>query len=131
MNKQEYLFNSEYVTIAYDVPDSDDLVIVATDREELLVARRKDLQKKEDSWGWKRAQERANEYRMLTAKAEENLNKVTEKVIKKAIESLQTRMKLNLLFKDGINENGWVLPVVNELGKLIREEAPKVIKEDK
>lgn len=129
MGKQEYLYNSEYVTIANDVTGEPELVVVVNDHEELIVARRKNLQKKEDSWGYKRELERRDELRLVTAKAQENLDKLVDKVVDKALASLSSRMKMNVVFgKDIGNSGGWALMISDELGKLIKEKAPEVVK---
>lgn len=130
MSRQEYLYNSEYVTIAHDVVGDPDLVVVVTDREEYIVANKKNLQKKEDSWGYKRAQERADELRLITQKAEENLDKIVDKVVDKALIALSSRMKFNVLFGDNSNV-GWASLVIDELKKLVKEKAPEVVKGDK
>jgi hypothetical protein len=131
MKEQEYLYNGEYVTIVDPIGDSDDLVCVSNDHDELIVARRSNLTKKEDSYGFKKAEERRKELNDITAQAEANLDKVVEKVIEKAVASLSTRMKLNAVFgKDIGTAGGWALMVSDELTKLIKEEAPKIVKKD-
>lgn len=117
---QEYLFNSEYVTIYKEVDKT--LVIVENDHRELLVARKESLVKKEESYQYTKAQERADEIRMITAKAEEKLDELADKLVDKAITTLSARMKLNVLFnKDLGNASGWAITVVNELEKLIKD----------
>lgn len=128
---QEYLYNGEYVRILEDVSNMPSLVVVTNDREEYIVARRDQLQKKEDSWGYQRELERADEMRKLTQKAKENLDAVVEEVIEKATSALSSRMKMNVVFgKDMSTSGGWALMIADELNKLIKEKAPKVVKKD-
>lgn len=133
MSKQEYLYNNEYVTISNDVVGDEDLVVVVNDREQYIVARRSNLKKKEDSWGWKRELERKKELQLITARAKENLESVVEEVITAATSALQARMKMNVLFGKGMSsDNGWALTIADELGKLVKEKAADVVskKED-
>lgn len=119
-NPQEYLYNQEYVTIYKEVDK--DFVIVQNDYREMKVAIKKELLKKEDSYYFKKAQERADEIRLITAKAEEKLDELADKLVDKAIITLSARMKLNVLFnKDLGNASGWAITVVNELEKLIKD----------
>lgn len=128
---QEYVVDGEYVTIWGEVKDKPELVIVKNgdDYGELKVVNRERLVKKEDSWQWKEAQKRADELRLVTQKAEENFNKITEKVIAAACKSLSTRIKMNVLFGKSSSGNGWAVAIADELEKLIKKEAPEVIKE--
>lgn len=127
---QEYYVDGEYVTIWGEVKDKPDTVIVTNGSGygDLSVVNRSRLVKKEDSYQWQQAQKRADELRLVTAKAEEQFEKVTEKVIKAACSALATRMKMNILFGEGMKGNGWAMAVVDELNKLVREKAPEVIK---
>lgn len=130
---QEYYLDGEYVTIWGEVKGKPDKVIVTnnSDYGELTVASRDRLVKKEDSYSWKQAQERADELRLITAKAEENFTKVTEKVIKAACSALSTRMKMNVVFGKNMESNGWAIAIADELNKLVRDKAPEVIKDKK
>lgn len=128
--KQEYLYNGKYVTIWREVADEPEFVVVTDDGNygELFVVRKSHLIEKEKSNQWLRAQERANELRLITAKAEENFDAVVEKVIEKSIKSLQMRMKLNMVFnKDMDNNSGWAMLILNELENLIKENAKDVV----
>ena len=127
---KEYYYKGDYVYIWDNVTGKPDMVIVCdgSDYGELHVVHRDELINKEDSWTFQQKQKQADDLRLVTAKAEENFNKITEKVIKAACSSLSTRMKMNILFKDGMNADGWAITIANELNKLVREDAPKIIK---
>jgi acetone carboxylase gamma subunit len=112
MDKQEYLYNNEYVTISRlkvindDVDYKDSVVIVQNDYGDFIVADKSNLIKKEDSYSYKRAQERVEELRSITAEAEENFEKVVERVISAVCSTLSSRMKMNILFSDGLKDGG-------------------------
>ena len=127
---QEYYINGDYVTIWGEVKDKPDMVIVTTgdDYGALTVVRRKDLTPKEKSWTFQQAQKRADELRLITQKAEENFNKVVEKVIESACTTLSTRMKMNILFGQG--GNGWAVAVADELNKLVKKDAKEVVEKE-
>lgn len=130
--KQEYLHGNGYVTIFADVKDNDDFVIVETDGGVLEVARKNNLTKKEDSYNFKRAEERANELRLITQKAQENLDKLASKVVDKALLDLASRLKFNAMFGKDVNGAivGWAVTISDELKKLVKEKAPEIIKKD-
>ena len=134
MDKQEYYYNGGYVTIFSEVTDHPDLVIVSDggDYGELLVVRKDVLKKKEESYQYQQAQKRADELRLITQKAQENLDKLTEKLVDKAIISLASRIKFNVAFGSGGSAAPYALMLSQELEKMIKKEAPKVIakKED-
>lgn len=125
---QEYIYHSEYVTIVDKYDHGDEMVIVVNDQEELLVAQRSLLKRKEDSWGWKRQEERRDEIQLITAKAQENFDKLADKLVDKALSTLATRMKMNVIFgKDLDNADGWAIMISKELEKLIREDAKAIM----
>lgn len=130
---KEYYYSGAYVTIVGDVEGKPNLIVVdgGGDYGTLTVVEKNKLIPKEESWTWQQAQKRADDIRLVTAKAEEQFEKITEKVIKAACSSLATRMKMNILFKEGMSGNGWAITVADELNKLVREEAPKIIKDEK
>jgi len=129
-DKQEYLYNDDYVTISNKIVGEDDLVVVVNDHEEYLVARKSNLKKKEDSWGYKRSLERNIELEQLTANAEKNLDKMADKLVDKALKSLASRLKFNTMFGKGTTSSEATLAftITNELEKMIKEEAPEAIK---
>jgi len=133
-DKQEYLYNDDYVTVSNEIVGEYDLVVVVNDHEEYLVARKSNLKKKEDSWGYKRSLERNIELEQLTANAKKNLKKMADKLVDEALRSLASRMKFNTMFgKDTTSvQAAWVIDITNELEKMIKKEVPKVIekKED-
>lgn len=131
MDKQEYYYNGGYVTIFSEVTDHPDLVVVTdgNDYGELLVVRKSSLKKKEDSYYYQQAQKRAEELRLITAKAQENLDKLADKLVDKAIISLASRIKFNVAFGEGGSAAPYALMLSQELEKMIKKDAPKVIAE--
>lgn len=133
MDKQEYYYNGSYVTIFSEVTDHPDLVIVSDggDYGELLVVRKDVLKKKEESYQYQQAQKHADELRLITQKAQENLDKLTDKLVDKAITALASRIKFNVAFGDGGSAAPYALMLSQELGKMIKDKAPEVIKGQK
>lgn len=132
MPKQEYLYNSEYVTIGHKVVGDKDLVVVVTDSGELNVARLSNLQKKEDSWYWKKAEGRKQELENITKSAKANLDKLADKLVDEALKKLASRMKFNIAFSENLGDSaGWALQISNELEKMVKEKAPEIIEERK
>lgn len=132
--EQVYYCNGEYVKIYAEVKDEPDLFVIKNESGygELSVVHRNGLTKKEDSYEYKQQQKKADELRMITAKAQENFDAIVEKVIAKAISRLQSRMKMNIVFgKDMGNSAGWAMTIVNELEKLIKEVAKDEVKDEK
>lgn len=133
MSAQEYYHTSVGHCIIWgETKDHPDMVIVSENGEygSLYVVKRDELVKNEDTWEFQKAKERADELRLITAKAQENLDKLADKLVDKAIIALNSRMKFNAVFGKETNgaTAGWVLTVVDELKKLIKEKAPDVIK---
>jgi hypothetical protein len=126
---QEYLYNSEYVTVSRVLPDEDDLVIVENDHGELIVARFSDMERKEDSYYYRMAEERKVELQNITKKAEANLNKIADRVVDRALNSLASRMKFNLVFGKAGEGNNWVMPIVDELHKMIKDKSKETMKD--
>ncbi len=108
------------------------MVIVSenSDYGDIRVVARKDLVKKEDTWEYKQAQKRADELRLMTAKAEENFEKVTERVISAACKALASRIKMNVLFGSNMAGGGWAVTIAEELEKLIKEDGKETIKKE-
>ncbi len=133
MDKQEYYYSGEYVTIFSEVTDHPDLVVVSNgnDYGELTVVPKKQLTKKEDSYYYKAAIARADELRLMTARAQENLDKIADKVVDKALLALASRLKFNVVFGKGSGNMAWAGLVVEELEKLVKEKAPEIVKDKK
>lgn len=127
MEDQEYLYNSEYVTIFYVPPDEDDLVIVSNDHEELIVARFSNMELKEDSYHYQKARERKKELEAITKKARENIDKIADKVVDKALIALASRLKFNLVFGKSGSGNSWVMPIVEELEKMVKDKSKEEV----
>ena len=128
---QIYMYNREEVKILHEVEGDNDLVVVGQ-RDgygDYMVAQKSSLVKLEDSYEFKRAKERAEELRLITAKAQENLDKLTDKLVDKAIISLASRIKFNVAFGSGGSAAPYALMLSQELEKMIKKEAPKVIAE--
>lgn len=126
---QVYMYNREEVKVHQEVTGMPDLVIVlqADGYGQWIVARKKDLVKKEDSYEYKRAKERADEIRLITAKAQENFDKLTNKLVDNAIRALASRIKFNVAFGEGGLHSGYAIMLSTELEKMIKKEAPKLL----
>lgn len=133
---QEYIYDNRVFTFFANIEaeneSQDEWVVVQDEDYVIATVRKKDLVKKEDTYQYKRAQERADEIRLITAKAEEKLDELSDKLVDKALKQLSTRMKLNTVFsKDLGNASGWALTVSNELEKMIKEQAKETIEDKK
>lgn len=131
MDEQDYYHSSVgHCRIWGEVADKPDYVIVSenSDYGRLEAVRRKDLVKKEDTWEFQQAQKRADELRMITAKAQENFDKLVDKLVDKALLSLSSRIKFNVLFGKGGSGVAWAGMIVEELEKMVKEKAPEVAK---
>ncbi len=130
MNKiQEYYHSSiGHCTIYADIVDMPDMVAVSenSDYGTITVVRRKELVKKEDTWEFKQAEKRRDEIRMITAKAQENLDELAEKVVDKALKSLASRIKFNVAFGESNGGSAYAITISQELEKLIRESGKKI-----
>lgn len=128
---QIYMYNRNEVKVHHEIPDMPEYVVVldADGYGEWIIARKTDLVKKEDSYEFKRAKERAEELRLITQKAQENLDKLTDKLVNKAIISLASRIKFNVAFGSGGPAAPYALMLSQELEKMIKKDAPKVIAE--
>lgn len=127
---KEYYYDGDYVTIWGDVKDQPDFVIVTdgSDYGELSVVRRSNLVPKEESYRFKKEQERAEELRLITAKAKENFDELVDKVVDDAIRTLTSRMKFNAFFgKGGAGAAAWAMSVVEELEKIIKKDAKEIV----
>lgn len=133
---QEYYHSSVgHCTIWGDVVDKPDWVIVSenSDYGTLTAVKRSELQKKEDTWEFKQAEKRRDEIRLMTAKAQEQLDKLTSKLVDKALIDLASRLKFNVLFGKNVDgaTAGWAVTISDELKKMVKEKAPEVIKDEK
>lgn len=133
---QEYIYDNRVFTFFANIEaeneSQDEWVVVQDEDYVIATVRKKDLVKKEDTYQYKRAQERADEIRLITARAEEKLDELSDKLVDKALKQLSTRMKLNAVFsKDIGNSGGWALTVSNELEKMIKEQAKETIEDKK
>jgi len=129
---QEYYYNGGYVVIVGGVEGEEDLVVVNESNSYggMHVARRSELVKKEESYTFKQAEKRKKELEAITKKAQDNLDKLADKVVDKALISLSSRMKFNVAFgKDMSNSAGWALMVADELKKMVKEKTPEMMKE--
>lgn len=131
--EQEYLHGNQYVTIFAEIKGKDDWLVVETEDSVLDVARKSDLVKKEDSYKFKRAQEQADELRLITQKAQENLDRLTTKLVDKALIDLASRLKFNVMFGKDVDgaTAGWAITIGDELKKMVKEKAPEVVKDKK
>lgn len=131
MAVQEY-YNSSvgYVTIWGEVKDQPDMVIVCdgSDYGDLSVINRSNLIKKEDSYTYKREQERAEEIKQITAKAQENFDKLADKIVNEAIKRLASRIRFNVAFGKNGEAAPYALMLSTELEKMIKEDGPKAVK---
>lgn len=129
---KEYYHNGGYVTIVGGIEGQPDYVVVdeGGDYGSMLVARRKDLTPKEESYTWKRQLDREKELKDITKKAEENLNAVADKVVDRALNSLASRMKFNAVFgeSDG-GTTGWAVVVSNALKDMIKDKTKDTMKD--
>ena len=130
---QIYMYNRDEVKVHHEIPDMPEYVIVldANGYGEWIIARKTDLVKKEDSYEFKRAKERADELRLITQRAQENLDRITEKLVDKAIISLASRIKFNVAFGSGGSAAPYALMLSQELEKMIKDKAPEIIKGEK
>lgn len=126
---KEYYLSGDYVTIWGEVKDKPDMVIVSdgSDYGELIVARRANLIPKEESYRYKKEQERAEELRLITAKAQENFDKLVDDVVDDAIRTLNSRMKFNALFGSDTSSGtaAWAMTVIEALEKIIKDDTKK------
>lgn len=129
----EYYYEGDILLYVEDVQSMEGWCVVdeGGDYGSLRVVRKKDLIRKEDSWQWQQKQKYADELRLITQKAQENLDKLTDKLVDKALISLSSRLKFNALFGKGSGNMSWVGVVVDELEKLVKEKAPEVVKGEK
>lgn len=132
MGDQEYYYNAEYVTIYGFVKDEDDLVIVRNDHQELSVVERGRLVTKENSYPYRRAQERAEELKAITDEAEKDFDALVDKFLNDALSRLSSRMKMNIVFSGKGGELDSIgLSVAREIEKMMKESIPKTLKKGK
>lgn len=126
----EYELSGDYVTIWGFVQDNDTDVIVLNggDYGELQVVRKSELKKKEDSWRWQQEVKKKEELEAITRKAKEDLQKVADKVVDKALSALASRIKFNSIFGDGGNL-AWAGLVIKELEGMIKEKPVDKLKD--
>lgn len=127
----EYYYDGDFYIYIEDVPSMPEFAIMREggDDGHITVCRKSNLKLKEDSWQWQQKQKHADELRLITQKAQENLDKLTEKLVDKAIISLASRIKFNVAFGSGGSAAPYALMLSQELEKMIKKEAPKVIAE--
>ncbi len=63
---------------------------------------------------------------MITAKAQENLDELAEKVVDKALKSLASRIKFNVAFGKSTGGEAYAIILSTELEKMIRESGKKI-----
>lgn len=135
MDEQEYYATGAgYVRIWSELVDRPDYVVVMdanSDYGELSVIPRSDLKKKEDSYEYEQAEKRKKEIQLITANAKENLDKLVDEITDKALSSLSTRIKMNVLFGKLGGDDAIMLAISKELEDLVKENAPEVIKKEK
>lgn len=129
---KEYYWNGGYVTIVGEIEGQPDLIAVdeGGDYGSMMVARKKDLTLKEESYTYKQAQARADELRLITAKAEENFEAIYEKIISASCKALSARIKMNAFFGKSNDADSWAVIIANELEKLIKQDAKDIIKKE-
>lgn len=125
---QEYLYNSEYVTIFKEVDDT--WVIVENDHQELIVAHKESLIEKEKSYQYARAKERETEIKKITANAEKRLEELKDELVDQALKQLSARMKLNAMFSNGGNLTVAAM-ITEQLEKMIKNNVDKVLEDNK
>lgn len=128
---KQYYWNGSYVTIVGNIEGEEGLVAVdeGSDYGSMSVARRADLIPKEESYTYKRAQERADELRLLVSKAQDKFDTLVDEIVDEACKTLSMRIKMNALF--GHTGNGALaVQISEEVEKLIKKD-PKEIVEKK
>lgn len=126
---EEYYHSSVgYCTIFGDIVDKPELVAVSenSDYGTITVVKRSELVPKEETWEFTQAKKRADEIRLITAKVQENLDELAERVVDKALKSLASRIKFNVAFGEGGSHSAYAIMLSTELEKLIRESGKKV-----
>jgi hypothetical protein len=128
---QEFYYYGEYVTYCAEIENgsqyANDFCIVKDQEGVLSVARKAEMKPKEESYTYIRAQERAAEIEAITAKAQENLDKVAEKIVDKALADLSFRIKMNVVMgKGGDGTAGLV--IAKELEKMVKDSTPEQLK---
>lgn len=127
-----YCSSGDFFYYVEDVPHNPDFAICREGGDDygyLTVVRKSDLKPREETWQWQQKQKHADELRLITQKAQENLDRLTEKLVDKAIISLASRIKFNVAFGSGGSAAPYALMLSQELEKMIKKEAPKVIAE--
>lgn len=125
----EYYSEGDFYIYIEDVPSMPEFAVVREGGDDgyITVVRKNNLIPKEESWQWQQKQKYADELRLVAAKAEENLDKLKDRLVDKALQALSSRMKFNALFGKGGNV-AWAGLVIEELEKLVKEKADDVIK---
>lgn len=128
----EYYSEGDFYIYIEDVPSMPEFAVVREGGDDgyITVVRKKNLIPKEESWQWQQKQKHADELRLITQKAEENLDKLKDKLVDKALIALASRMKFNALFGKGGNV-AWAGLVIEELEKIVKDKAEETIKETK
>lgn len=115
-----------------DVPHNTDFAIVREGGDEgyITVVRKSDLKPIEETWQYQQKAKYKAELERVTETAQANLDELAEKVVDKALKSLASRMKMNIVFGKGGAGNAWALTITEELEKLVRESGKKIAKKE-
>lgn len=127
-----YCSGGDFFYYIEDVPHNPDFAICRESGDDygyLTIIRKSDLKPREETWQWQQKEKYAAELQAIVDKSQNKLDKLTDKLVDKAIMALASRMKFNVVFGKGGAGNAWALTIVEELEKLIKEKAPEVIKE--
>ena len=125
----QYYSSGDFFEYIEDVPSMPDFAVVREGDGYITVARKSDLKPYEESWQWQQKEAAKERLEKVTAKAQANLDKLTEKLVDKAIISLASRIKFNVAFGSGGSAAPYALMLSQELEKMIKKDAPKVITE--
>lgn len=129
---KEYWSYGDCYYYVEDVPSMPEFAVVRESGDDgyVTVVRKSELKPKEETWQWQQKQKYAAELQAIVDGAQGNLDKLADKLVDKAIIALSSRMKFNVVFGKG-SGNAWALTIVEELEKLIKEEAKDVLKDKK
>lgn len=128
-----YVSSGDFFYYIEDVPHNPEFAICREGGDDygyLTVVSKSDLKPREETWQWKEKEKYADELRLLTQKAEENFERVTEKMISAACKALSARIKMNVLFGKSNGADSWAVLIANELEKLIKEDAKDIVKKE-
>lgn len=130
--KQDVLYYSEGDFYYYieDVPSMPEFAVVREGGDDgyITVVRKNKLIPQEESWQWQQKQKYADEMRLVTAKAQEQFDKLKDKLVDDAIRALQSRVKFNVAFGKGGSSGAYAMILVEQLESLIKEKAEDAVK---